>query len=160
MGGLCCAWVENPGRGRETASWRCGSAKKDLSDATGHSGIVTSVSNTGVVTVMAAHSTKISVDMSFQPGSKDYSNRSEIHGKKLADIAVDQAIHESTDTTLGHLDPTQPRIPDQVVCPRSRVGSIGKGWLGLQRMERHYTKNSKQYRSADKARSHFKISKQ
>ena len=48
--------------------------KENFSDATGHSGIVTAVSKTGVVTVMAAHATKIGVDMSFQPGSKEFSN--------------------------------------------------------------------------------------
>ena len=62
------------GAGEKPQAGDVAARKKDFSDATGHSGIVTSVSNTGVVTVMAAHSTKISVDMSFQPGSKDYSN--------------------------------------------------------------------------------------
>jgi hypothetical protein len=49
--------------------------RENFSDATGHSGIVTSVSKDGVVTVMAAHATKIGVDMSFQPGSQQYNNR-------------------------------------------------------------------------------------
>ena len=48
--------------------------KENFSDATGHSGIVTAVSKSGVVTVMAAHATKIGVDMSFQPGSQQYNN--------------------------------------------------------------------------------------
>jgi hypothetical protein len=59
---------EKPERGDVAAR------KENFSDATGHSGIVTSVSKSGVVTVMAAHATKIGVDMSFQPGSKQYSN--------------------------------------------------------------------------------------
>ena len=47
--------------------------KENFSDATGHSGIVVSVTG-GVVTVMAAHATHIGVDMSFQPGSTQYNN--------------------------------------------------------------------------------------
>lgn len=47
--------------------------KEHFVDATGHSGIVVSVSK-GVVTVMAAHATVIGKDMSFQPGSTQYHN--------------------------------------------------------------------------------------
>jgi len=48
--------------------------KENFLDATGHSGIVVSVSKSGVVTVMAAHPTVIGKDMTFQPGSRVYHN--------------------------------------------------------------------------------------
>ncbi|MFZ3199880.1 MAG: hypothetical protein WA175_01890 [Candidatus Acidiferrales bacterium] len=49
--------------------------KENFSDATGHSGIVTSVSKTGVVTAMAAHQAKIGIDMSFAgPHTGGYNN--------------------------------------------------------------------------------------
>ena len=48
--------------------------KEHFTDATGHSGIVVSVSKAGEVTAIAAHATKIGPDMSFQPGSKVYHN--------------------------------------------------------------------------------------
>jgi hypothetical protein len=41
-------------------------------DYTGHSGIVVSVSKRSVVTAVAAHPTKIGIDMSFQPGVATY----------------------------------------------------------------------------------------
>lgn len=42
------------------------------SDYTGHSAIVVSVSKAGVVTAVAAHETKIGIDMKFQPGVATY----------------------------------------------------------------------------------------
>lgn len=49
--------------------------KENFVDATGHSGIVTAVSAKGEVTVMAAHATKIGVDMTFaQPHTGGYNN--------------------------------------------------------------------------------------
>jgi hypothetical protein len=48
--------------------------KEHFVDATGHSAIVTAVSKKGVVTAMAAHATKIGVDMSFQPSSRTHPN--------------------------------------------------------------------------------------
>jgi RHS repeat-associated protein len=59
---------EKPERGDVAAR------KENFSDATGHSGIVTAVSKTGVVTVMAAHATKIGIDMTFQPNSQQFNN--------------------------------------------------------------------------------------
>ena len=48
--------------------------KENFADATGHSGIVVSVSKDGVVTAMAAHQSAIGKDMSFQPGSQKSPN--------------------------------------------------------------------------------------
>lgn len=48
--------------------------KQHFVDATGHSGIVVSISKAGEVTVIAAHPTTVGPDMSFQPGSKEYHN--------------------------------------------------------------------------------------
>ena len=42
--------------------------KENFADATGHSGIVVSVDQNGLVTAMAAHANKVGVDMTFQPG--------------------------------------------------------------------------------------------
>ena len=48
--------------------------KEHFVDATGHSGIVVSVSKSGVVTVMAAHAKVIGKDMSFQPSTQKSPN--------------------------------------------------------------------------------------
>lgn len=48
--------------------------KENFIDATGHSGIVISVNKSGFVTAIAAHSTAIGWDMTFQPGSKEVHN--------------------------------------------------------------------------------------
>jgi hypothetical protein len=74
MGGLSYTELEDSEAGRGNHARRRAARKENFSDATGHSGVVTSVSKDGVVTVMAAHATKIGVDMSFQPSSKEYIN--------------------------------------------------------------------------------------